>query len=103
MRSISSAETALGNTECRQVRTGNCADKPCRNDSGAGQEAQECAHSRNGLPATPWLEFGGFAPNQINYGIRAKVLPFDLGMTKTLIQEPTSVEEVITTTSRSTA
>jgi hypothetical protein len=30
-------------------------------------------------------------------------LPFDLSMTKTLIQKPTSVEEIITTTSRSTA
>ena len=59
--------------------------------------------SRNGLPATDWLEFGSFAANEINYSIRAKLLPFDLGMTKTLIQEPTSVEEVITTTSGSTA
>src|ERR1700757_5077645 len=57
---------------------GDCANEPCRNDSGAGQEAQECAHSRNGLPATDWLEFGSFAPNEINYSIRAKLLPFDL-------------------------
>jgi hypothetical protein len=49
------------------------------------------------------LEFDSFAPNEINYSIRAEFLPFDLGMTKTLIQEPTSVQEVITTTSGRTA
>src|SRR6516162_7052054 len=81
----------------------DCACEPCRNDSGAGQEAQKCAHSCNGLPATDWLEFGSFAPNKIKYSIRAEFLPFDLGTTKTLIQEPASVEEVITTTSGSTA
>jgi hypothetical protein len=48
------------------------------------------------------LEFGGFAPNEINYSIRAELLPFDLGMTKTLIQESASIEEVIATTSGST-
>jgi hypothetical protein len=36
----------------------DCACEPCRNGSSAGQEAQKCAHSCNGLPATDWLEFG---------------------------------------------
>src|ERR1700693_855733 len=62
-----------------------------------------CAHGRNRLPTADRLQFGGFASNEINDGVRAELLPFDLSMTKTLIQESTSVEEIITTTSRSTA
>jgi len=81
----------------------DCASEPCRNDSGAGQEAQKCAHRRNRLSTTDRLQFGSFASNEINDGVRAELLPFDLSMTKTLIQKPTSVEEIITTTSRSTA
>ena len=104
MRSISSAETALGSTECRQVRTeGTAPMSPAGMTPVLVRKRRNARISRNGLPATDRLKFGSFASNEINDGVRAELLPFDLGMTKTLIQEPTSVEEVITTTSRSTA
>jgi hypothetical protein len=43
------------------------------------------------LPAADRLQFRSFALNEVNYGIRVELLPFDLGMTKALIQEPTGI------------
>src|SRR5690348_5467010 len=79
------------------------AREPCRNDADAGQEAQKGAHGRNRLPTTDRLQFGRFTANEINDGVGPELLPFDLSLTKTLLQQPTSVEQIITPTSRRTA
>src|SRR6202041_2245113 len=68
---------------------GHCPRESRRNGSGAAQKTQKGAYGRHRLPTTDWLQFGRFTTNELHDRVPAEALPFNLGIPKTLLQQPT--------------